>query len=201
MTFRASRVVPTRVLIMLTAALALSACQSKPPIQKLPDISFADKRPISLDVGQLEIVPEYVSPARKPNIEHLMPVSPENATVRWAQDRLKPMGRSGFARVVIKDARVVEVPLRTDKTFTGMFKEEQAERYDGTLDVAIQILDERHMQVGDVVARATRTKTVPEGVSLNERDRVLYEITESLIRDIDGQMDGLIRSYLNRWVQ
>ncbi len=192
---------PSRAVLALAAALALAGCQSKPPIQKLPDISFAEKRPIQLDVGQLEIVPEYVSPAKKPNIEHLMPVSPENATVRWAQDRLRPVGRSGFARVVIKDARVVEVPLRTDKGFTGMFKEEQSARFDGTLDVAIQILDDRHIPVGDVVARATRTKTVPEGASLNDRDRVLYEITESLIRDIDGQMDGLVRSYLNRWVQ
>lgn len=192
---------PSRVAMALVCILALAGCQNTPPVQKLPDISFADKRPFNLDVGQLEIVPEYVSPATKPNVEHLMPVNPENATVRWAQDRLRPVGRSGFARVVIKDARVVSVPLQTDKGFTGMFKEQQAERYDGSLDVAIEILDERHMHVADVVARATRTKTVAEGVSLNERDRVLYEITESLIRDVDSQMDGLIRTYLSRWVQ
>ena len=192
---------PSRMVMALACALALAACEGKPPVQKLPDISFADKRPFMLEVGQLEIVPEYVSPAKRPHIEHMMPVSPENATVRWAQDRLRPVGRTGYARVVIKDAKVVEVPLKTDKSFTGMFKQEQAERYDGSLDVAIQILDERHLPVADVVARATRTKTVPEGVSLNERDRVLYEITESLIRDIDAQMDGLVRTYLNRWVQ
>lgn len=192
---------PSRVAMALLCALTLAACENKPPVQKLPEISFADKRPFMLDVGQLEIVPEYISPGKRPNIEHLMPVSPENATVRWAQDRLRPVGRSGFARVVIKDAKVVEVPLKTDKGFTGMFKQEQEERYDASLDVAIQILDERHMPVADVVARATRTRTVPEGVSLNERDRVLYEISESLIRDIDTQMDGLIRTYLNRWVQ
>lgn len=192
---------PSRVAMALACALTLAACENKPPVQKLPEISFADKRPFMLDVGQLEIVPEYVSPAKRPNIEHMMPVSPENATVRWAQDRLRPVGRSGFARVVIKDAKVVEVPLKTDKGFTGMFKQEQEERYDASLDVAIQILDERHMPVADVVARATRTRTVPEGVSLNERDRVLYEISESLIRDIDTQMDGLVRTYLSRWVQ
>lgn len=191
---------PSHVALALAAALALTACENKPPVQRLPDITFTDKRPIQLDVGQLEIVPEYVSPAKRPNVEQLMPVSPENATVRWAQDRLKPMGRSGYARVIIKNAAVVSVPLQVDKGFTGMFKDQQAERFDGTLDVAIQILDERHMPLADVVARATRTKTVPEGASLNERDRVLYEITESLIRDIDSQMDGLIGSYMNRWV-
>lgn len=192
---------PSRVVMALACALVLAACESKPPVQKLPEISFASKRPFSLDVGQLEIVPEYVSPGKRPNIEHMMPVSPENATVRWAQDRLRPVGRSGFARVVIKDAHVVEVPLKTDKGFTGMFKQEQAERYDGNLDVAIQILDERHLPVADVVARASRTRTVPEGVSLNERDRVLYEISEALINDINSQMEQLIPTYLNRWVQ
>jgi hypothetical protein len=190
----------SRLMIAAFALFALSACETKPVAQKLPDISFADKRPISLSVGQLEIVPEYQSPAKRPHVEHLMPISPEAATVRWAQDRIRPMGRTGSARVLIKDARVVEVALKTDKSFTGMFKEEQAERYDAVLDVAIQILDERQFPIADVLARATRSRTVPEGVSLNERDRVMYDLTEALIRDIDSQMEGLIKSYLSRWV-
>lgn len=190
----------SRLMIAALALFALSACETKPTVQKLPEISFADKRPITLNVGQLEIVPEYQSPGKRPNVEHLMPISPEAATVRWAQDRIRPMGRTGAARVLIKDARVVEVALKTDKSFTGMFKEEQAERYDAVLDVAIQILDDRHFPIADVLARATRSRTVPEGVSLNERDRVMIEVTDALIRDIDSQMEGLIKSYLSRWV-
>ena len=188
------------LMLALAGALALAACESKPVIQNMPELSFADKRPFQLNVGQLEIVPEYVPSGRKPNVEHLMALSPEGATVRWAQDRLRPMGRSGFARVLIKDAKVVEVPLKTDSGFTGMFKEQQAERYDGSLDVAIQILDERHFPIADVIARATRSQTISEGATLNERDRVLYELSEGLIRDIDNQMESLIRSYLSRWV-
>lgn len=190
----------SRLMIAALALFALSACETKPTAQKLPEISFAGKRPIALNVGQLEIVPEYQSPAKRPNVEQLMPISPEAATVRWAQDRLRPVGRTGSARVLIKDARVVEVPLKTDKSFSGMFKEEQAERYDAVLDVAVQVLDERHFPVADVLARATRSRTVPEGISLNERDRVLFELTEALIKDIDSQMEGLINSFLGRWV-
>ncbi|MGE5545600.1 MAG: hypothetical protein ACM33T_01785 [Solirubrobacterales bacterium] len=192
----------SRLVMALAAVLAVTACQSKPPVQRLPEISFANKRPISLNVAELRIDPQYQSPGRKPNIEHLMPVSPEAATVRWAQDRLKPMGGvgSGTARVVISDAKVVEVPLKTDKGITGLFKEEQAERYEGSLEVAVQILDQRQFPIADVVARATRARSVPEGISLNERDRVMHELTEALITDIDAQMDGLIRSYLGRWV-
>lgn len=193
---------PFGMVMAVVAVLTLGACAGNPPIQRLPEISFADKQPIHLNVAQLEIDPQYQSPGRKPNIEHLMPVSPEGAAVRWAQDRLKPMGAagSGFARVVIQDAKVVETSLKTDKGFTGLFKQQQAERVDAQLDVAVQILDPRHLPVADVVARATRSRTIPEGVSVNERDRIYYEISEQLIRDIDSQMDNLIRTYLNRWV-
>ncbi|MBI3446716.1 MAG: hypothetical protein HY055_15480 [Magnetospirillum sp.] len=191
-----------RLVVVVAAALAASACQNtKPPMQKLPEISFANLRPFQLDVGQLEIVSEYVSPGRSPNIEHLMPVSPEGAAQRWAQDRLRPVGKSGTARVVIKDAKVVEVPLAIDKGLSGAFKKEQELRYDAALDVAVQILDQRHMVVGETVARATRSRTVPEGLTLNERDRVLYDISESLAKDIDQQMAQLIGNYLGRWVR
>ena len=192
-----------RVMAVILATFALPACQNvKPPMQKLPDISFANLRPINLDVGQLEIVPEYQSPGRSPNVEHLMPVSPEGAAVRWAQDRLKPVGSTGYARVTIKDAKVVVVPLKTDKGVAGLFKTEQEERYDASLDVAVEILDQRHLPIGsDVVARASRSRTVPEGITINERDRVFYEISEALAKDIDQQLDQLIRTYLARWVR
>ncbi|CAA7619778.1 conserved exported hypothetical protein [Candidatus Terasakiella magnetica] len=192
---------PLRLAAVLLTALAASACQNtKPPMQKLPEISFAHLRPIMLDVGQLEIVSEYTPPGRSPNIEHLMPVSPEGAAQRWAQDRLKPMGKSGFARVIIKDAKVVEVPLAIDKGFTGAFKKEQEARYDAALDVAVQILDARHMVIAEAEATAARSRTVPEGMTLNERDRIQYDISESLARDIDLQMEPLIRNYLGRWI-
>ncbi|MDA8231790.1 MAG: hypothetical protein M0006_10665 [Magnetospirillum sp.] len=191
---------PIRLVMALAAVLALGACESKPPVQKLPPISFAGKAPIQLDVGQLEIVSEYQPPGHAPNYEHLMQISPGAAAVQWAKDRLKPMGRTGYAHVVIRDASVIRTALKTDKGITGLFKEEQGERYDGSLDVVIQIQDERHMTLGEVEARATRSRTVPEGATVNERDRDLYEITEGLVRDVDSQMDGLIHGYLARWV-
>jgi hypothetical protein len=191
-----------RLVVAVAAALVVGACQNaKPPMQKLPEISFANLRPFQLDVGQLEIVSEFVTPGRSPHVEHLMPVSPEGAAQRWAQDRLKPVGRVGSARVVIKDAKVVEVPLAIDKGLSGAFKKEQEIRYDAALSVAVQILDARGMVQGETVAQATRSRTVAEGITLNERDRVLYDISESLVKDIDQQMAQLIQSYLGRWVR
>ncbi|EPY00656.1 hypothetical protein [Magnetospirillum fulvum] len=191
-----------RLAVAFAAALAATACQNAPPVQKLPPITFTDRQPFRLDVAELEILSDYQPPGRLPNIEHLMPVSPGAAIERWAQDRLRPMGQrdSGSARVVIRDARVVEVPLRTDTSLSGAFKKEQELRYDATLQVAVEILDARHMTVADVVATAQRSRTVPEGLTVNERERIQYEITDGLARDIDRQMEQLIRNYLGRWL-
>ena len=189
-----------RLVLAFASVAAVAACASNPPVQKLPPISFANEMPINLDVGQLEIVSEYKSPGRLPNFEQLMPVSPEAAAITWAKQRLHPMGRTGYARVVIKNAAVIQTPLKTDKGFTGLFKEEQAQRYDASLEIDVQILDERHLPLADVTARATRSRTTAEGITLDERDRELYEMSEDLIKDIDGQMNGLIHSYLGRWV-
>ena len=185
----------------LFALVMVSACGSKPPVQRLPELSFASERPIYLNVAQLEIVSQYQPPGRPPNYEHLMPISPEAAAIRWAKDRLHPIGRTGSARVIIKDAPVIRTDLKTDKSVKGMFKDEQAERYDGTLEVMVEILDERHLPIGaEVTARAARTRSVAEDVTVNERERTLFDVTESMARDIDTQLDGLIRSYLGKWV-
>ncbi len=183
------------------ALLVVASCSTKPAVQRLPELTFTDHKPIYLDVGQLEIVSQYQPPGKAPNYEHLMPISPEAAAIRWAKDRLRPVGRSGFARVVIKDAPVIKTDLKTDTSVKGMFKDEQSERYDGSLEVMVEILDARHMSIGtDVTARATRTRSLAEDVTVNEREKALYEVTESMARDIDTQLDGLIRTYMAKWV-
>ena len=185
----------------LLALVAVAACSTKPAVQHLPDLSFADRKPVLLDVAQLEIVSQYQPPGKAPNYEHLMPISPEAAAIRWAKERLRPVGKTGFARVVIKDGAVIRTDLKVDTSVKGMFKDEQAERYDGTLEIQVELLDARHLPIGtDVTARATRTRSLPEDVTVNERERALFDVTESMARDIDTQLDGLIRSYMAKWV-
>jgi len=184
-----------RPVFIIATVLALSACNAPPVVPSFKTSSVVAE-PIVLDVGQLEIVSQFNSPGRLPNFDHLMPMSPQTAAIRWAKDRLKPMGRSGFARVVIKDASVI----KTDLMVTGRSKDEQAERYDGKLDVQVQILDPRHMPLADVTARATRVRSLPVGVTASERDTALNEMTRMMIADIDSTLDGLIRSYEARWV-
>jgi hypothetical protein len=181
--------------------LTVSACSnSAPPMQRLPDMTFLYKPPIRLNIARVEVVSEYTAPTVRPNIEYDMPVSPEAAVRKWAQDRLKPVGSTGILRVVIHKASATETPLQTDQSLGGMFKKEQAARVDENLDVTLQMLDDHQFTVADVSGNAFRSRTEPEDQKLNQRDQLLYDMTYDLVRGFDDEIDANIRTGFSKWL-
>ncbi len=186
---------PSGAVAAVLLTLTLGACEVPPPQQALPQLTFAHLQPYRFDVGTVEIVDQYQAPMRDPNVEHVMPLPPAAAVKRWAQDRLQPMGTTGAVRVIIRDASVVEVPLKTDTGLAGLFKQQQAERYDANLELALQVLDERKLAQAEITARSQRSRTMPEGVTLNERDRIWFGMVEDMMQDLNAQLDRLIPQY------
>lgn len=177
--------------------LALSSCADNPPMQRFPQMTFSNLPAYRLDVGRIEVVSEFQSDGKYPHIESGMPVSPENALKRWVQDRLHPIGRTGTLRVLIHDAAATEVALETDRGFTGMFKEQQAARVHVAIDVSLQMLDDHQFVVAEVNGHAERERTRPEGQKLNERDKLLYDMVESLMQAYNAQVDpGIGQTFL-----
>ncbi len=181
--------------------LALSACSSPPPPSpRLPEMSFLYKPPIRLNIARVEVVSDYKAPAMRPNIEFDMPVSPENAVRRWAQDRLQAVGTQGILRVVIKKASATETPLQQDLGVSGMFKKEQQARVDETLEVTLQMLDDHQFTVADVTGKSFRSRTEPADETPNQRDQLLYDMTYDLVRGFDDEVDSNIRTGFANWI-
>ena len=191
----------TRVVgVCFGLGLTLSACSSPPPMQRLPDMTFLYKPPIRLNVARVEVVSDYTAPTVRPNIEYDMPVSPEAAVRKWASDRLKPVGKEGILRVVIRKASATETPLQTDQSLSGMFKKEQAARVDENLDVTLQMLDDHQFTVADVSGKSFRSRTEPEDQKLNQRDQLLYDLTYDLVRGFDEEVEPNIKTGFNKWL-
>jgi hypothetical protein len=196
-----TRMSSPKSLLSFGLVAALAACtNAPPPMQKLPDMNFAQGAPIQFDVARIEVVNEYKAPAQLPHIEYDMPVSPEAALRNWVRDRLKASGRSGTLRVVIKRAEATETPLATDQGFTGMFKKEQGARLDVAVDVTLQMLDDRQFVVADVSGSASASRTEPEDQKLNQRDRLLYDQVYALVQDFNGKVTPRIPDGLNKWI-
>ena len=187
--------------LALLAVIVLPACTAPSPV-RLPDMTFTDRPRFLLDVAEVQVVDRYQPTFRLPNIEHQVPVAPARAVERWARDRLVPVGTSGAVVVTIKDARVIENSLRVTPGVQGVFTKDQAARYDAFVDVSIEIKPTNiNMPEGSASARAERSRSVPEGISPNELDRVLYELVEGVMRDLDIQLDANVQRFLAPYIK
>ena len=196
-----NRTVTRFLLVGLPAvlALALAACETPVQVQKFPEMTFAHLAPISLDVASVEVVARYQPPMKAPNVDHLVPAPPIKALRRWAADRLKPIGRSGTAQLVIHVASVIETPLEQKTGLKATFTKQQAQRYDFLVEASLEVADARRR--GRAEARVTRFTTMREDVSLNERDRIWFKEVEAMMTDFNAEMEKNVRQYLGAWLK
>lgn len=184
----------------LAAALLLAACSSPPPPAAFSEITFADRGTIVLDVATVDVRSSFAPSFASPDVEHLFPIPPQRAAERWARDRLAARGGGRRAIYDVKTARVVEKPLSGTGGVAGLFKSDQEARYIALLEVELRILEPDGRQVGFVSARAERTRTVEEGVTLAERETIWFEMTRQLMADLDPVLEKSIRTNLGAFV-
>ena len=180
-------------------ALAVSGCAS-PPAPKFPELRFTHLPKITLDVASIEIVDNF-QPAGVAHIENRMPVSPETALRNWAQDRLQAGGVSGVAKFIINSAAVTETKLTKKGGITGAFTTQQSHRYDAGLRVELRLEGVPRVSKAYAEANVTRSQTLGEDASINVREQMWFDLTESLMKDYDPLMSASIRTHLSDLVR
>jgi hypothetical protein len=189
------------VFLALLALVAVSGCEMPPQKQAFPALTYAHKGPIVFNVGSVDVVSRYVSPMKAPNVEYLAPVPPNQALMQWARDRLRADGGPGLVRFAVTDARIVDVPLPIEGGIRGSLTRQQSDKFVATLAAEITVLDAQGVQRGFVRANAERSRTISEGTPPAERDKVLFELTEAVMNDMDANLEQSIRLHLSRFIQ
>jgi hypothetical protein len=183
--------------LLAVTGFSVAGCASNsPPAPRFVDIRFTNEPPIPLQAAVVEVKDEYQPPFKPPNIEHTFPIPPARAATNWAQDRLKAADPSSRrrVRVTILDASVKEVDLSRTPGLRGAFTTDQAQRYDAVVALRVDLLNDRGFPERTASGRATRSRSVPENITPNDRDRVFYEMTEQLMQDLDQELERQIKS-------
>jgi len=178
---------------LLIAILALASCASPPPAPTYPDIRFTDRPPLKLDVAAIEVRQDYQMPFKAPNVEHLFPVPPSRALENWAHDRLKAAGHAGRAIFTIRVASVTETDLPVQQGITGLFTTQPSERYDLTMTARLTI-NENGLDVRSANVTTTRSQSLLQNITPNQRDQAWYDMTKAAMADFDKQMESEIRN-------
>lgn len=185
----------------LLGLLLLAGCETPATKPSFPDIRFTSEPRLRVDVAAVDLQDDFHANFRAPNVEHLFPVSPEHAMENWAHDRLEATGTSRRMRVRIVDASVTETELPRTSGLTGAFTTDQAQRYDAKAAMSIDILNDRGFAERTVEASVAMTRSVPEGITPNQRDEAWYAMTKDLMAALDRQLEQRIRENFTFYVQ
>lgn len=184
---------------ILIGAAVLGGCDTPVPSRSFPDISFSHKTPYNLDVAKIEVETNPAPAPDKGTVVHELPVSLTAVAEKWARQRLKAVGQSGVAVVKVEKASVIEERLKKTGGIRGAFTTDQTERYIGELEMSVSIADNR----GQASARAgsTRTRTIAEDATLAEREKLWFNMVETLARGMDAEMDQQIPAHLTNYLR
>jgi hypothetical protein len=190
-------------IVTFISFLAINGCSTPAPNQILPRLTYSHMAPLNFAVETVKIDNRYKAPNDPAYIENWFPTSPASAIRTWAIERLKPVGNvgSGTLLVVINQASVRKYDLKLDTSIKGTFTKQQSNRYDVNIDVTIELIDSNGKKVGFSAAQVTRSTTTREDISLNDRDRRWFEITEKIMEDFNREIEINISQYLAAWLR
>lgn len=191
-----------RILFAVIIVGLVPACglfsKSGEEVESFNEPRYTDSEPIELNVSNIEIVSEFTPSFKRPNVEHLFPISIEKTAKLWAKDRLKAVDYSSDKKAVyiIRNASVTETVEKSDRAFT-----KDRVKYKATLNVVLRVHDSRKLSSAQTEIEAWRELTIPADTPLEEKEKFWNGMVYKLFDEFNARMEQNIRQYLNMYVK
>jgi len=187
--------------LLAIIGFALVSCSSDSVAPEYKPISFADSKPLVFNVSAINVVNEYQSPGIAPNVEHLFITTPAQALQVWGKERLQAKGTSKSLRIVIKDASVIEQAIPKSEGWKGTFTKEQTSNFTARLNARLEIVgDDPIFPEAEINVTVSRSKTLGEDATLNDRNALYYELTNELINDFNKEAEKNIQTSFYKYL-
>ena len=103
--------------------------------------------------------------------------------------------------MTILKGSVVEVPLARTEGVKGVFTIDQSEKYDGTLSVRVEIIGPGGKILAHIASQATRSRSVPEDITLADREKTWFRMTEAMMNDLNLSLERQIKQHFKTWLR
>jgi hypothetical protein len=163
----------------LLLPLALAACGG-PPEPVFDPLRYNYLPPIQLNVASIAVEQRFIPAGVPPDVSNRDPVSPIAALTSMAHDRLQAFGTANKAVFAILDASL----MRQNDVVTGSF------------EVSLTILDDGGTQLGFAQAQVQSRHTG----EIDDIRTVLYDMTKSMMADMNVEFEYQIRRNLKNWL-
>lgn len=183
------------MLIIIPACAQFRDDRAEP--RRYEEPRFADQEMIRLKVNKIEVISEFTPSFKRPNVEHLFPISIEKTARIWARDRLEAVDFSSnkVAKFIIKDASVTEENEKSTELFT-----KDRTRYKARLIVTLKISDPESLSSAETTIEAWRELTMNSDTDIDEKEKQWNTMVHKLFSEFNRSMEHNINEYLNMYV-
>jgi hypothetical protein len=181
--------------------LTLAACANAPKDTSVPELTFEQVQKVSLNVAKIEVYDEYDAPGVKPNVEHTLKNPIDISVQRLIEKQLSADGTENVLRAIIEDASVVEEKLVLPKGVISAFRWDPEFRYNARVVVRFELVNENAPDIvkGSARVTANRSATATENLSLAERDRMFFSITENMMKDVSDGLQTIVAGTFGKY--
>ena len=189
-----------QLFLVIFLSCTLLACKTSNIHSTTPELTFGHLRNIHLNVANITVFNKYKMPFKRPNVEHVAPISPGASVERWVSDIIVPVGNKLDAQFIIKSGSIIESELKTQKGLKGIFAIEQSKRYTATIDVQLEIFD-RSRRLATINAKAKRSHTLREDATPNLKTNLLFNLVENLMATFDKELRRQVDTHLQKYIR
>lgn len=165
-----------------------------------PMPNFKRYQPIYMNVSKIEVIEEYKSPMRMPNVEHLMPYSLADAMQIWVKQRMKARGGNKTMQVIIKDASVIEKELPGSNGLFDVFSSTPDREYNARLEIEVRVYGDAALSEASVNVIATRSLQMNKNDNVSLRDQKFRAMVGEMMTSVNAEMEKNIFQYLGEYV-
>ena len=153
----------------------------------IKNINFEDYKPIKIDASELIIEQLYISNIEYPYIDHLVKQDLVAIINNWSAARLSAIenNNSGILQLVINIASIKAFKINKEIKIEDFLSSKAAMNIEMNLDITINLLDKSGNKISYLDLKVFKSQELGNNISLLEKDYLIQEMSESLIKDFD----------------
>ena len=182
--------------IILFCILFLNSCSNISSDYSKVKLNFEHIDSLNLSVSKIEILNKYQPTLSRPNVEHLFKISPSKLISDYSKKKFLLKGGINNLQIIIEEASVIETIKENKKIIiNNILYKEKLVNYKCKFRLRIKLKSEEGLTESYILVSTIIYKTTKSNITLNERDKIFFEINESMILKLDSEINKQARKY------
>ena len=187
------------IFFVIISLLVLSSCQNT---QLLEDVVFDNSllNKITVNAENKEINVSYETTLDEPFIDHVMETLPTTRIIFWLENNISNFGTENKLVIDIQNASIVRKDINSERNVAGIVKKQNEYLYELNLEVFFILYNDSSQILATTKTEVLHSTTSSKFISLNERDRILDNLTKDALKELSNKSVELLKLHMSAYI-